>query len=305
VQVAQPLIRYLLPLTAIFLVTILASIALTRYALKNDSRAGVVPPSGAIRDFWGQFFDKPDEELRIVYADTNFALWQDMSGKDLNLGDYLSHTYLQIPDDKLREVATRRSTSPADLSISVRLATLTGEFGGRISPQSARNTDAEFFQQRNVIVIGSHRSNPWVEVFEPNLNFAVEQDLHSGAPLFRNRSPQPHEASVYAIPEMLDAKGDEQREFTSYGLVALLRGCDGHALVVLAEGLNMQATQAAGDIVTDPQRLDTLLHAIGHRSGTNVAPFEALIQLTSLPGGYANPEVIAFRVRPPEPCKVR
>jgi hypothetical protein len=304
VQVAQPSILYWLPLTAIFVIAILASILLTRYLSRNDSHAGVLPPSGAVRDFWGQFFDKPDEELRIVYADTNFALWQGMNGQALNLGDYLSHKYLETQGDKLREVATRRSTSPADLTISVHLATLTGEFGGRVSLQFARNANAEFFRHGNLVVIGSHRSNPWVEIIEPTLNFQVEQDPHSGAPLFRNRSPQSHEASAYAIPERLDTKGDEQREITSYGLVVLQKGCGDRGLIVLVEGLNMQATEAMGDMVTDTQRLDTLLHAIGHKSGTTVAPFEALIKLTSLPGGYDNPEVIAFRVRSAEPCKV-
>jgi hypothetical protein len=104
---------------------------------------------------------------------------------------------------------------------------------------------------------------------------------------------------------MLDEKGAEQREFTSYGLVALLRSCNGRGLVVLVEGLNMQATQATGDIVSDNQRLDALLHAIGHKPGTNVAPFEALIQVTSLPGGYTNPELVAFRVSSASPCRAR
>lgn len=298
----QTVIRYWLPLAGLFLVTILVSIALTRFAMKNDKRASVVPPSGAIRDFWGQFFDKPDEELRIVYADTNFGLWQDMSGKTLNLGDYLSHKYLEIQSDKLREVATRRATSPADLSVSVHLASLTGQFGGRTSVQSARNANAEYFRHGNTVLLGSHRSNPWVEVYEPNLNFELKQNPDSGAPLYINRAPQPNEAAVYAIPEMLDTKGDEQREFTSYGLIALLKVCGEQGLIVVDEGLNMQATQAAGDQITDPQRLDVLLRNIGHRPGTDVAPFEALIQITSLPGGYDNPKVIAFRLRPAESC---
>jgi hypothetical protein len=296
--------RYWLPLTAALLIAVFAPVALSRYGQKNRSSA-TAAPSGEIRDFWGQFFDHPDEELKIVYADTNFALWQDLSGKDLNLGDYLSHKYLQNPDDNFREVAMRRSTSPADLLISVRLASLAGGFGGRTNLQSARNADTEFFQHGNAVVIGSHRSNPWVEIFESNLNFAVEQDPRSGAPLFKNRSPQSRESSTYAIPEMLDTKGDEQREFRSYGLVALVKGCGGRGLDVVLEGLNMQATQAAGDMVTDPQRLDNLLRVIGHKAGTTVTPFEALFQLTSLPGGYANPEVIAFRIKAVEPCRVR
>jgi hypothetical protein len=101
---------------------------------------------------------------------------------------------------------------------------------------------------------------------------------------------------------MLDVRGDEQREFTSYALVALLNGCGDRGLTVVDEGLNMQATQAAGDMITDPQRLDMLLHSIGHTPATKVPPFEALIQIKSLPGGYEAPQVIAYRVPRPASC---
>jgi len=305
VEKTHPLKRYWLPLSAVLLIALVGSFVLLRYESRSGSSTSAHTASSAMQDFWGQFFDRHDEELKIVYADTSFALWQDMSGKDLDLGDYLSNKYLQNPDDRFREVAMRRSTSPADLTISSRLTSLTGEFGGRTNIQSARNTDTEFFQHGNVVLLGSHRSNPWVEVFESNLNFVVEQDPKTGAPLFKDRSPQGHESSIYAIPEMLDARGDEQREFKSYGLVALVRGCGGRGLVVILEGLNMQATQAAGDIVTDPQRLEALLRTIGHQEGTRVEPFEVLFQMTSLPGGYTNSEVIAYRVKSGNPCPVK
>ena len=116
---------------------------------------------------------------------------------------------------------------------------------------------------------------------------------------------------MYALPAMQDSKRTEQeqfiqkaeeKEFTSYGLIALLKGCGNRGFTVVVEGLNMQATQAVGDMITDPQRLDTMLKSIGHTPGTNVAPFEALVQITSLPGGYDNPKVVAFRLRPADAC---
>jgi len=295
--------RRLWAFVATLLLTVLITAFVTaRFIPRPDPRAATVLPGGAVHDFWGQFFDKPGEELRIVYADTGFALWQDLGGKTLNLGDYLSHKYIGTQEDKLAEVAIRRSTSPADLSISLRVVSLAAQFGGRVSSQFARNASADFFDHGNVLLIGSHRSNPWVEMFERSLNFQVEQDPHSGAPLFRNRAPLPNEAAAYAIPKMLDTEGTEQREFVSYGLVALLKGCGDRGLIVLNEGLNMEATQAAGDAVLEPKQLDSLLRSIGHNFGTNVTPFEALIQITSLPGGYNGLKVIAYRLRSAESC---
>jgi hypothetical protein len=285
-----------------FAAILVAAVLLTAVLVARQSKARLGPRNGPVHDFWAQFFSKPDEELRIVFADTSFALWQDTSGKSYSLGSYLSHEYLSGQGGQLREVATRRATSPADLLISVHLTALAGEFGGQVAPQFARNVNAEFLRRGNVVVIGSRRSNPWMELYEPNLNFQLGQDPGSSAPIFHNRAPQKGEADMYVIPAMLDTEGAEQREFTSYGVVALLRGCGSRRFILLAEGLNMQATQAAGEMVTDPQLLESLLRSIGHKPGENVAPFEALIQVTSLPGSYENPHVVAFRTQPSDSC---
>lgn len=294
--------RYWLITAALLVVAISVTLFLAKLALLNERPENAAETGGAIRDFWGQFFDKPNEELKIIYADTSFALWQDLSGQNLDLGEYLNHKYLNVNGDKLFDVAARRVASPADIAISVHLATLSGKLGGQANARFARDTTAEFLRYGNAVLIGSHRSNPWVEIYEPSLNFELAQDPQTGAPMFRDRSPQPHEAVAYAIPAMFDTERTEEREFTSYAVVALLKGCGNRGLTVLTEGLNMQATQAAGDMVTDPQRLDALLRSIGHKPGTNVAPFEALIQITSLPAEYDNPKVVAFRLRPLESC---
>ena len=303
VEISQkPALRHWLAFAAVLLVAVAVSIAVTRYVIESRIPLNSTRPAGAIADFWGQFFDKPNEELKVVYADTSFALWQDLNGKTLDLGDYLNRKYYGEKGNQLFNVVMRRVTSPADMAISVHLSTIAEQFGGQENPQFARDVEAAFFHQGNVVLIGSHRSDPWVAVFEPNLNFTLDQDPHSGAPLFRNRAPQAHEDATYGIPDMYDTQRSEEKTYPSYGVVALLKGCGDRGLTVIVEGLNTQATQAAGDLVFDPQRLDMLLRSIGHKSGTNVAPFEALFQVVSLPGGYDNPRVIAYRLRPPDAC---
>jgi hypothetical protein len=285
---------------ATVLVAITGSAALTRYLVAG--RASRIQPAATIKDFWGQFFVTPDEELKVVYSDTSFALWQDLNGTTLDLGDYLNRNYYAAQGNKLFDVVMRRVTTPADMALSVHLATLASEFDGQELPQFARDADSQFFHNGNIVLIGSHRSDPWVSIYEPSLNFQLDQDPQTGAPLFRNRSPQAHENQVYEIPGMFDTQKTVEKTYSSYGVVALLKGCGDHGLTVLAEGLNTQATQAAGDMITDPQRLDILLRSVGHQPGTNVVPFEALFQITSLPGGYDDPKVIAYRLRSPEVC---
>lgn len=287
---------------AALLIAAAGSAAFTRYVAGGELRGAATQPAANLKDFWGQFFLRPNEELKVVYSDTSFALWQDLNGKTLELGDYLNHDYYEVRGNKLFDVVMRRVTTPADMALSVHLATLASEFGGQELPEFARDADSQFFHHGNIVLIGSHRSDPWVAIYEPSLNFQLDQDPQTGAPVFRNHSPQGHEPAVFAIPAMFDTQKTVEKTYISYGVVALLKGCGDHGLTVVAEGLNAQATQAAGDLITDPQRMDALLRSIGHQPGARVVPFEALFQITSMPGGYDNPRVIAYRLRSPEQC---
>jgi hypothetical protein len=255
------------------------------------------PPPVSMRDFWGPFFRDPGQEMMAIAADSSFALWQDIAGQELNLADYLSRKYLQIAtgNPKLRELAARRSTSPADLAVTLRLAEITHAFGGKLNSQYARNVDIRELRKMNAVLIGSRRSNPWVELFERHMNFVLTRDPRSAAPRFENRAPKPGELPAYGIPGIFDADGTEQQEFQSYAVIAIVPNQAATETAVLVEGLNMQGTEAAGEIVTNPERLKLLLRHIGHKEGTPVPPFEALIKLTSVPGGYTDAQAIAFR----------
>ncbi|HEY3458695.1 MAG TPA: hypothetical protein VGK64_29200 [Bryobacteraceae bacterium] len=264
---------------------------------KIQSAPHAQPPPVSIRDFWGQFFREPGQEMMAVAADSSFALWQDMAGQELNLADYLSRKYLQtaIGNPKLRELVARRSTSPADLALTLRLAEVARTFGGKLNSQYARNVDIRELRKSNVVLIGSRRSNPWVELFERHMNFVLTRDPHSGAPLFENRHPKANERPAYTIPVVFDADGTEKQEFESYAVIAIVPNLATTETAILVEGLNMQATEAGGEIVTNPERLKLLLHRVGHKEGTPVPPFEALIKMTSVPGGYTDAQAIAFR----------
>lgn len=301
------------PLAVLLTALVGASIYLvtTRYGFESRSASDTLKSSRELRDFWSQFFAKPAGILTVMYSDSGIALWQRLNDKDLNLGDYLSHKYIGGHNNELLEIASQRATSPADINATLRIQTVAALLGGQVSAQFARNASADLLHRGSLVLIGSRRSDPWVEIYEPNLNFQLRIDPDTRSPQFYNRAPQPHESLTYSIPDLRETGGAadekfieeaEEKEFDSYGVVALMKGCGANRVVLLLEGLNMQATQAAGDLVTDPQLLEHLLQAIGHVPGTTVAPFEVLFRITSLPGGYENPQLIASRVHTSTTC---
>ena len=77
------------------------------------------------------------------------------------------------------------------------------------------------------------------------MNFVLTDDPQSGAPVFRNRSPQPAEPATFAMPGMFDVDVSEQREVDAYALVAMVPNLSGQGVVLLVEGLTMEGTEAA------------------------------------------------------------
>jgi hypothetical protein len=279
---------------------LLAAAAVVITVLVSKQTANALPDRSTgetNRCLWVQLFP-PEQELTVVSADAGFALWQDVSDHNLNLGDYLTRRWFAedaARDVKMREMAIRRFTSPADLSLAVRISEIARSYNSHVKVKFARNLDIHEVRSGNVVLLGSRRSNPWVELFESRMNFVAEFDRGRGGPAFRNRSPKPGEPRFVALDSRLSVQGPESKLIKSYAVAALLPGSTDHSYVLILEGLSMEGTEAAGEFVTNPKRFGTFLQKIGQRIDKPIKPFEVLLGLNAVAGGYADPEVVAYR----------
>jgi hypothetical protein len=257
--------------------------------------------SAAIHDLWSQFFRDGDREITLVSADSGFALWQDITGQNIELGEYITRRFVQEGggNPQLGEVASRLVTSPADLSVALEVAQVSMAFRGHIRHRYSRDVTAGELRTGNAVLMGSRRSNPWVGLFESRMNFVLTTEIQTGAPDFHNKAPRPGELADFTIPSRFDSAGTEKHQMVSYAVAALLPNLSGTGLVLIVEGLSMEGTAAVGDVLTHPDKLAILLRRLGHKPGGAVKPFEALMKLTSVPGGFAYPEVIAARTPTP------
>ena len=254
-------------------------------------------PSATSRSLWGQFFPKPGKEVTVVVADSAFALWQDFMHRNENLGEYVSRAYLREPEDnaEARGIAVRPYTSLADVILTLQISKIATMFGGEVNVKHTRNVDIHDFSNGDAVLLGSRRSDPWVELFEPRMNFVLDQDAKLTGPCFRNRSPKPGEPNAYFAGNWTGVKGSEE----SYAVAALRPNLEGTGHVLILEGLDMEGTEAAGEFVCNPEKFAALLHATGATREAVLKPFEALIKLRAIPGGYEALELVAFRYGPP------
>ena len=78
-------------------------------------------------------------------------------------------------------------------------------------------------------------------------------------------------------------------------LFQFLPGLADHGNVLILEGLSMEGTEAAGEFVLNPKWFGGFLQKIGQKNTNRIKPFEVLLKLRAVAGGFADPEVVASR----------
>jgi hypothetical protein len=155
----------------------------------------------------------------------------------------------------------------------------------------ARDLRMDDVRSGNAILLGSVDSNPWVGLFEQQLNFRFSFDPKSdSAPTIVNEHPLAREQPVYATHHNGSWHG-------TFGRIAYLSNLDGTGHILLVGGLNMAGTQAAGEFVLNPTLMQpTLDHA--RAPDGSVRPFEILIETSNVAANASSPHVVSERVAP-------
>jgi hypothetical protein len=244
----------------------------------------------SVAEFWTSFLSaKPDTD--IVLADASFGLLQDINKKSFSFDDYLSHSYVSelqarhlSPDlhAVLGRIAVWNLGSPDEFMLARRILAL-DPMGQNIHLYSARNYMAALTKRDNVILIGGNISNPWDDLFEGRMNFTAKFEP-DGSIMVANRAPANGERSIYS-----------QTDSVQYCVVSYLPNPDHSGVVMLIEGTDAEATEAAGDFLMSEEQLSSfkrLLHV------EKFPYFEVLLKVSSVPGTPLTASVEAYRTYP-------
>ncbi len=244
------------------------------------------------------------QETHLVNADSNYGMLRILSEKSGSLEEYLSPKYRedftpmqasQREDRMLSYLAGSSLTSSADLVVVNALSGISGLYRDRISVRSARDLRMRDLQDGSYIFVGSPSSNPWVALYEGQLNF-VEREGVAGQSVkfFENEHPRQGEQVVYRGLEFTGTTG------VDYATISLLPTQSGHGNVLMLQGLQQEGTEAAGLLLADSKGRSKLEKALGV-AGNPGKPiyFEALIRATAVGGAPDATEVVATRLIQP------
>lgn len=221
----------------------------------------------------------------IVISDTGVGMAEALSHQTFSLNDYLSRSYISTLQNQdvspdmhaaLNRILSWNLASPDEFMLARRILAL-DPLGRNIHLYNAHNYMPDLIKRDNVILIGARKSNPWDELFDSRMNFITEFD----SPRVINRAPAAGEQPVYFET---DADG--------YCVIAFMPNPEHNGVLLLIEGTNAEASEAAGDFLLSEDQLSNfkkMLHV------TTLPYFQVLLKVSAVRGTPLTATVQAFR----------
>lgn len=298
-----PWLPLLLLLTTIFFATL--SIWLWRRQAGPVS-AGVpidapLPSRGrAVSSLWGAMFNQ-ERPSDLVLADSTLTILQDQAGRTLHLDEVLQRRFAEalpatLPENERKQIlaiVARRYTSFTDVELLGKILRIVHtDVWPDVRPPAltiAREYRMRSFKSNNVILLGSKRSNPWVELVEPQMNFTFHYPDGQRNPVIINRTPRAGEEPVY---NPLDGRG--------YAVIAFLPNPNNAGHILILAGDNAVSTEAAGEFVSSEEHLSRFFEQIGYEPAPQgepaPPPFEILLETEKLQGSPRSFQIVSYRV---------
>jgi hypothetical protein len=263
------------------------------------------PNQPSLRALYSHLFS-PNARTSLIVADSSFTFLQDALKRQIPLDTYLSgdpDLWMKEArrtekldsrfDSALTMLAFRQYTSLADLNIASRIQLiLTPAQRGRFSISYARNYSVRAANSENLILLGSDRSDPWVQLFSRYLDFSFVTESSDHVTVY-DRKPSPGQPASYALPP-LSRSGHE-----GYSIFALLPGTSPDTRVLMIAGTDMEATESAGILATSESELAPVLKRVWLDPSKPFPYFEMLLKTRRLAGAPESWSLVASRVVTP------
>jgi hypothetical protein len=241
---------------------------------------------------------RPTGSTKVVTSDPNIEKIERLSGQPISLSDYANQKYIPDPSALSPQIVSfckdflRGDVAPAvDTGVVARIAALAQTSASKIDVEGARDIRlSEVYTDDNFIFLGSPVSNRWAGLFNDQLDFRFVRD--NGQEIIRNVRPRAGETSSYVPTARGYATGQ------TYATVSFIRNPGGAGQVLLLAGANGEGTTAAGDLMTNRQRLSDALKNCGISPSGPVRYFQLLLGLNTMAGSPSDVRVIACHVLP-------
>ena len=292
--VARPATRWIWPAVAVLSLAACAYLWVQNRSLRSERRQPSLADTGLP---WSAMFAK-GAGVRLVLPDAGVGAIQVLADQQLSVSEYASGKF--IPETlrgrpemlPFAEFLLRSQYTTASYALSsVRMAEVARSFAAPVDVIFARQLSLRSLKGGgNFVFLGTPRSNPWVQLFEADLNFAVRYGAGKSGPRFENRKPARGEQKEYR------QSGNSDNSSEAYGIIAFLPGRYPNGHVLMVSGTASEGVEAATELLTDTPRFRRTLGQFGIASDGSLQRFEILVRVTRVMGAPMRIEPVAHRV---------
>jgi hypothetical protein len=275
-------------ITVSILLVVLLALGIIR-TVPTTTRAAASTTSHPL---WSLLF-RTDQQTMVVPSDTGLVMWRGITKQDIDLAEYLRGNYRAETTEgsakgqvDIADLGSRRYTSIVDLDVVKSLQHIADSEKSKFDLRYARDVRPNDLKSGNVVLIGAAAANPWVELFEPKMNF-VFSDAHIRQYTVLNR------AAVGTEPSKWSSDYDDPQKRV-YGVVAFMPNLSGTGNVLILEGTSMAGTECAWDFVSDDSSLLPFLNRIKRADGT-IPHFQLVLDSINLNDSSVKRTILAWR----------
>jgi hypothetical protein len=231
----------------------------------------------------------------IVLSDAMLGLFEDAIQHQLSVNEYRDKAFTRLSNERLKdpvenarwkELTGAYFTHISDARLAATFSVLNA---GRNLPTEivyAGDFGVTYLQSHNLILVGTRRTNPWVDMFEDQLNFrSVFRETLPMLSYFQNRSPLPGESAAYVV------------EWTKLGYcrVAFLPTPSRSGNVLLVSGTDMASSEAGGQFISSERWVQALRSALRLDTKARFPYFEVLLKVDYMTWNTPKFEIVAQR----------
>ncbi len=246
-----------------------------------------------VETFWSQIFGN-GQPTYLVLSDVSLMEFEILIGRRVPLSEYEAHEFdrlseLNITDpvkkSLAREIVGRVTTAVSDVQVARDFGVLASNRRLPLTIISARDISSSLVSSMNTVLLGSWRANPWVGLFEDQMNFHTDYQESPASVRFVNRSPLPGEQAAYPA---------EWRR-TGYCRITFLPNPRHTGNVLIISGSDVISTEAGGRFIASEDSMLRLRQMLGFEAGKPMPHFELLLRTRIVNSTVPSFEMVAYR----------
>jgi hypothetical protein len=246
-----------------------------------------------VEAFWNQLFGN-GQSTYLVLSDVTLIDFEMLMGGPVSLSEYEAHEFERLSEQNIkdpvqrafaRQFVGRVTTAMSDVQVARDFGVLASDRHLALTIINARDVSSSLVSSMNTILLGSRRANPWVGLFEDQMNFRTDYQESPPSVQFVNESPQPGEEKNYRA---------EWRK-TGYCRIAFLPNPRHTGNVLLISGSDVISTEAGGRFIAAEASMLQLRQKLGLKAGRPMTHFELLLRTQIVNSTVPWFEIVACR----------